>query len=78
MVFSSVAGYEGVVVLGGQRPACRTGVDDPSRLDQQRVHLDLSTRAVLDAAGDDEQLAGAKRDITIAQLNRQASIDDEE
>jgi hypothetical protein len=42
------------------------------------VRLLVGLRAVLDAAWDDEQLALLEHDVPVAQLDRQASLQDEE
>ena len=42
------------------------------------MRLDIRARAVLDAAGDDVQLAGAQLDLAVAQLDHQAAAEHEE
>ena len=50
----------------------------PEWLDEQHVSLVVGSGAVLDAARHDEELAGSELDRAIAQLDRQAPVQDEE
>src|SRR4051794_30792984 len=65
---------------GGDRPVAAgvAGVDRLARLDQEHVCLLVRLRAVLDAARDDEELAGLEHDVAVAELDHQAAGDDEE
>jgi hypothetical protein len=51
---------------GGSRAAGIAGVRRAERLDQQHVGLVVGSRAVLDAARDDEQAAFGQLDVAIA------------
>src|SRR3712207_6106156 len=57
---------------------CVAGVRRAGRLDEEDMCLLVGARAVLDAARDDEELARAKVDVAITQLDRQATCQHEE
>ncbi len=63
---------------GGQGTTGITGVDDSGRFDEQRVDFPVCDRAVLDTSRYDEQLAGTKPHVAVAQLNGQLTSNDEE
>src|ERR671922_111337 len=50
----------------------------PRGSDQEDVRLLVGARAVLDPARDDEELALLELDISVAELDRQAALQDEE
>ena len=60
---------------GGVRVA---GIGGAARLDQEELDLAAAgDRAVLDALGDDVELAGAESDRAVAQLDVQLAVEDE-
>jgi hypothetical protein len=69
---------EGVVVRSSHVPTRIASVDDPGWLDQQRVNFTIGDRAVLHTARHDEQLAGIKADVALAELDGQCADDDDE
>jgi hypothetical protein len=54
------------------------GIGCSCRFDQEEVGLLLGDRAVFDALGHDEELAGAERDIPVAQSDAQPPLENEE
>ncbi len=69
---------ERVVVGSGQGPTCGAGVDDSGRLDEQCVDFAIGGRAVLDAPRYDEQLAGTEPHATVAELDGQLAVNNDE
>src|SRR4030095_4960300 len=61
-----------------QGTACVAGVDGAGGLDEQDRSFLLCSRAVLDAARDDEQLALVEFDVAVTKLDREVSLGDEE
>ena len=64
--------------LRGHIPTSVTGIDGVPRLDEQNLGFFLGVGAMLDTAWDDEDLAGAKLDVAITQVDRQPAADDKE
>jgi hypothetical protein len=62
----------------GEMAAGIAGVHDAGRLDQDNVRFALSKRAVLDAAGYNEELSGPQGHVAIAHLDGQSSARDKE
>jgi hypothetical protein len=67
-----------VLLAGGEGAAGIAGVDGARGFDEQDVGLLVGLGAVLDAAGDDEQLAGAELDIAVAKLDGEPAAEDQE
>src|SRR5262249_47217451 len=67
------------LVAGGPRAPGVAGVDGRLRLEQDHLHL-VGQRegAVLDAARDDDELAGAEGAVAVAELHPQAALHHEE
>jgi hypothetical protein len=63
--------------LRGHSATSITGIDRIPRLDQQDLGLVRGVGAMLDSAWDDEDLAGAKLDVAVAQVDRQTAADDQ-
>jgi hypothetical protein len=71
VVFARLVCLNPPVVRGsGQGSPGVTGVDDAGRLDEQRAHLSVGARAVLDTAGNHEKLPGTELAVAVAQLDR--------
>ncbi len=69
----------GEKVFGGRREmaASITGIDHAGRLDQDNVGFPLSERAVLDTAGDDEELSWSEGHVPVAHLDGQLAARNE-
>jgi len=63
---------------GGEVTAGVAGVGGAHRLDEQHPGFAVGARAVLDAPGNDEEITCGQLDVAVPQLDRQASLDDQE
>src|SRR5215207_920505 len=66
------------VLLSRQRTAGGSGVGRAGGFDEKDLRLLVGQRAVLDAAGDDEEVALVKLDVAVAQVDRQGPVEHEE